>query len=91
MSDKKNILICSHAMEIGGAERSLLDLLYSFDYELYNVDLFLYRHSGEWMKNILQSTNLLPENSKYSLLLVPMSDLVKNKKWNLLLFRMLGK
>lgn len=78
-------------MEIGGAERSLLDLLYSFDYESYKVDLFLYRHSGEWMKDIPQSTNLLPENSKYSSLFVPMSDLVNNKKWDVLLLRLLGK
>lgn len=28
----KNILIISHAMEIGGAERALLGLLYSIDY-----------------------------------------------------------
>lgn len=88
---KRSVLICSHAMEIGGAERSLLDLLYSFNYELYNIDLFLYRHSGEWMKDIPPNTNLLPENSKYASLLVPMSTLVKNKKWDVLLFRLLGK
>lgn len=88
---KKNILICSHAMEIGGAERSLLDLLYSFDYDSYNVDLFLYRHSGEWLKDIPSNTNLLPENSKYASLLIPMRMLVKGKKWDILFLRLLGK
>ena len=33
-------------MEIGGIERSLLGLLDSFDYDKYDVDLFLYGHHG---------------------------------------------
>ena len=39
--EKKKIIIVSHAMEIGGAERSLLGLLNSFDYQKYEIDLFL--------------------------------------------------
>lgn len=42
----KSLLIISHAMEIGGAERALLGLLYSIDYTKYKVDLFLCRHEG---------------------------------------------
>ena len=41
---KKSILIFSHAMEIGGAERALLGLLENINYEEYDVDLFLMRH-----------------------------------------------
>ena len=29
---KKKIIVISHGLEIGGAERALLGLLYSFDY-----------------------------------------------------------
>lgn len=36
------------SMFIGGAERSLLGLLDSFDSEKYDVDLFLYRHEGDF-------------------------------------------
>lgn len=43
------ILIFSQAMELGGVERSLLGLLDSIDYDHYDVDLFLMRHSGELM------------------------------------------
>lgn len=91
MDNKKSILICSHAMEIGGAERSLLDLLYTFDYEKYDVDLFLYRHSGEWLKDIPEKVNLLPELDKYSSLLVPMTELIGNKQFGLLVGRFAGR
>lgn len=91
MDNKKSILICSHAMEIGGAERSLLDLLYTFDYEKYDVDLFLYRHSGEWLKDIPKKVNLLPESVKYSSLLVPMTELIGKKQFGLLAGRFAGR
>ena len=78
-------------MEIGGAERSLLDLLYTFDYEKYNVDLFLYRHSGEWLKDIPKRANLLSESKKYSSLLVPMTQLIKRGQFDVLLGRFIGK
>lgn len=91
MDNKKSILICSHAMEIGGAERSLLDLLYTFDYEKYDVDLFLYRHSGEWLKDIPKKVNLLPESAKYSSLLVPITELIGKKQFGLLVGRFAGR
>ena len=37
----KNVLIISHCMEIGGAERALLGLLGAFDYNEYNVETVL--------------------------------------------------
>jgi hypothetical protein len=40
----KKILIVSHAMEIGGAERALLGLLENVDPARVSVDLFLLRH-----------------------------------------------
>lgn len=91
MNSKKSVLICSHAMEIGGVERSLLDLLYTFDYGKYYVDLFLYRHSGEWLKDIPKKVNLLPESAKYSSLMVPMKELIGKKKFGLLAGRFAGR
>lgn len=91
MENKKNILICSHAMEIGGAERSLLDLLYTLDYSNYNIDLFLYRHSGEWLKDIPNEVNLLHESPKYSSLLVPIKSLIAKKQFGILFSRLTGK
>ena len=55
---KKKIIVISHGLEIGGAERALLGLLYSFDYMRYDVDLFLMHHQGELMEYIPQQVNL---------------------------------
>ena len=86
----KNILIISHAMEIGGAERALLGLLYSIDYTKYKVDLFLCRHDGELLKEIPKDVNLLDTNqSRY--LAIPMKLLLKEKAFKMLYGRLKAK
>ena len=62
------------AMHLGGAERSLIGLLESFDYSKVDVDLFLNRHEGELLGDIPEQVNLIPENSKY----VSLTDPIKN-------------
>lgn len=63
-------------MEIGGAERALLGLLEALNKKKYQVDLFLLRHAGPFMQFIPEGVNLLPENSKYSDLGVPIQDVL---------------
>lgn len=59
---KKQILIVfTGEMELGGIERSLIGLLDSIDYELYEVDLFLYGHHGPLFSLINPKVNILPE------------------------------
>lgn len=88
---KKKILIFSHAMEIGGAERALLGLLNSFDYSKYEVDLFLLKHSGELMPLIPEKVNLLPEVPSYSVIMMPMVIALKSGQIDVLLGRLIGK
>ena len=57
----RDILVVSHGMEIGGAESALLGLLMSFDYSEYNVDLFLFHHTGELMKYIPKQVKRLSQ------------------------------
>lgn len=86
----KKVLIISHAMEIGGAERALLGLLNSFDYNYYQVDLFLCRHEGEIFNQIPEQVNILPMNqAKY--LATPMKNLIKEKIFKMLYGRLKGK
>ena len=54
------IFIAIQYLEIGGAERSLIGLLNALDYSRCQVDLFVYRHSGEFMNLIPKEVNLLP-------------------------------
>lgn len=87
----KKILIFSHALEIGGAERALLGLLEAIDTTKYEVDLFLMRHSGELMKYIPENINLLPENKKYSCLAISFSEVIKRGEFRVAFGRFKGK
>ena len=88
---KHTILIFSQAMELGGVERSLLGLLDSIDYDRYDVDLFLMRHSGELMPYLNPKANLLPELAQYASLAVPMASLIKSGRLGVLCGRLSGK
>ena len=86
----KKILIFSHAMELGGAERALLGLLEAIDTTKYSVDLFLMRHQGELLKYIPDNVNLLPENKKYSCLAIPMKEVIRQRQFGVAFGRIKG-
>ena len=88
--EKKKIIIVSHAMEIGGAERSLLGLLISFDYQKYEIDLFLCRQTGELLSFIPKEVNVLPVN-KARYLAVPMQNLLTQLEFKILYGRLKAK
>ena len=88
---KHTILIFSQAMELGGLERSLLGLLDAIDYDRYDVDLFLMRHSGELMPYLNPKAKLLPEIPQYASLAVPKASLVKSGQLGVLRGRLKGK
>lgn len=87
----KKILIFSHAMEIGGAERALIGLLETIDTTKYQVDLFLMRHEGELLKYIPEGIHLLPEKKQYSCLAVPFGHVLKRGCFGVAAGRFLGK
>lgn len=73
----KQILIVSHAMELGGAERSLLGLLNVLDPKRYKIDLFLLRHEGELLEYIPEYVHVLPKVAAYTVLARPMKDTLR--------------
>ena len=83
MSTKKHILINTHYMPIGGAERALLGLLSVFDYERFDVDLMINRHEGELLDKIPERVNVLPENEVYRLVLGPLSESLKSRNFKI--------
>lgn len=87
---KKRIFIAIQYLEIGGAERALIGLLSSLDYTKYEVDLFVYRHSGEFMKFIPDEVNLLPEIKKYTTLSRPIKEIVKEGYIDIVIGRVLA-
>lgn len=74
---KKKVLILSHALELGGAERSLIGLLDALDPEMWDVDLFLLRHAGELLSSVPEHITLLPEVKAYTVLARPMKQTLK--------------
>lgn len=87
----KSILIFSHAMELGGAEKALLGLLETIDTEKYHVDLFLMRHVGELYKYIPSGIHVLPEKPEYASLAVPIVDVLCKGQFRVLFGRLKGK
>lgn len=88
---KKSLLIVSHALELGGAERSLVGLLDALDPEIWDVDLFLLRHEGELMEHIPPYVHLLPQISAYTVLARPMKDTLLEGHVLLTAARLAGK
>lgn len=88
---RKRLLILSHAMELGGAERSLAGLLQALDPALWDIDLFLLRHEGELMEAIPPSVRLLPEIPAYTVLARPMKDTLREGHFLLTAARLVGK
>jgi glycosyltransferase involved in cell wall biosynthesis len=80
-NNRKKILITMYSMQIGGAERSLIGLLNSFDYRNYDVSLMVYQHQGEFMKYIPKEVNLLPYEPRYDVFEVPIKKLLYSKKF----------
>ncbi|MCD7900832.1 MAG: glycosyltransferase [Bacteroides sp.] len=78
-------------MEIGGAERSLIGLLNTFDTNSYEIDLFIHNHQGEFMPLIPKTVNLLKEEPKYTTLERPIIDIVKEGFWDIAFGRLCAK
>ena len=87
----RKILISSFDMEIGGVERSLISMLENFDYDNNEVDLMLYRHTGDFFKLLPNKHNLLPENKKYTSFRKSIAELFKEGEILLGISRVIGK
>ena len=87
----KKILIIHSNLELGGAETSLLGLLYSLDYSRVSVDLLLYEHIGELLSLVPEKVNILPEQPRYKALMSPISVAVKQGHVGIAAARVLSK
>jgi glycosyltransferase involved in cell wall biosynthesis len=78
---KKHILFILYNLEIGGAEKSLISLLNTIDYSRYDVDVFLYQHKGELIKQLPHEVRLLPEIKVYTTFDMSIQQTVKVGHW----------
>lgn len=91
MSKKRRIFIALHYLELGGVETSLIGLLHALDYSHYEVDVFLYRHSGELLPHVPKLARLLPERSVYAHLEQPIITTLLHGHLRLALARLRAK
>jgi len=87
----KRILIASFDMEVGGVERSLISLLSNFDYEHHEIDLMLYRHTGDFLNLIPPQTNLLAESKAYKTFRMSIREIIQSGNGRIGFARILAK
>ncbi len=78
MKKKRILIVFTGAMEIGGIERSLIGLLDSFDYNKYEVDLFLYGHHGPLYPYINEKVTILNECNELAYLRESLGSKIKH-------------
>ena len=59
---KKKLLFVIPNLGVGGAEKSLVNLLNELDYDKYEVDLFLMSKTGIFLEQVPKEVNVLPES-----------------------------
>ncbi|WP_141504032.1 glycosyltransferase [Paenibacillus luteus] len=62
---KKKLLFVMNNLNCGGAEKSLISLLQTMDYSQYEVDLFLFKHEGMFLKKLPAEVNILEAPAFY--------------------------
>jgi len=77
----KKILIVGMALNVGGAEKSLVNLLNLIDYTEYRVDLLLFQKRGSFLKQVPEQVNFI-EQREVTILYQSWKDTLKmpNKK-----------
>ena len=86
----RKVLISSFDMEVGGVERSLVSLLSNFDYFDNEVDLMLYRHTGDFMNLLSDKHKLLPEVKEYAMYRKSIKETFEDKLYVLAITRILA-
>lgn len=61
----KKIVFIMNNLNCGGAEKALVSLLQQLDYSQYEVDLYLFRREGIFLKQLPAEVNLLPAPANY--------------------------
>ncbi|MGL4570226.1 MAG: glycosyltransferase [Clostridium sp.] len=88
---KKEIIIIADSLGIGGIEKSLVNMLNEFDYDLFNVDLMLYEKSGELIHSLNKNVNLLEERSICKTFAMPIKEVIRNGYINIAYGRIVAK
>ena len=91
---KKNLLFVMSNLRCGGAEKSLISLLQTIDYNLYNVDLQLFSVEGLFLKQINSKVTILPPIEEYHYFDMSLSTALfqafKKRRWDIIFNRIIA-
>lgn len=89
MSNKRNILFVNGHLNVGGVERSLVDVLKHFDFEKFNVDLLLLEDTGDYLSEIPQQVNVILKDTRnaYGSFVATCWRNIKTRNWFCLEYR----
>lgn len=85
----KKLLFVAGSLRIGGIERSLVNLLNELDYSKYEVDLFLYSNTGEYITDVPKEVRFINRSKFLHLLGLTMSEVKATRNIVLIFFRAL--
>ncbi|MFH5186069.1 glycosyltransferase [Paenibacillus sp. TAB 01] len=74
---KTKLLFVMNRLTCGGAEKSLISLLETIDYDRYEVDLFLFKHEGLFLNKLPEQVHLLPEPPNYKYFDMPIKQALR--------------
>lgn len=88
----KKVLIVSSSLSTGGLEKALINFCDNFDYEKYEVDLYLFNDGRDLINKLNKNVNLLQDSPYYSLVYnksfgFSVKSLLKQRKLGLALYR----
>jgi glycosyltransferase involved in cell wall biosynthesis len=87
----KKVLLASFDMEVGGVERSLIHLLNHFNLQAVELELFLYRHAGDFLNMLPDHIVLLPEVKEYTSFRKSIKTVMQEKQFRLAISRLKAK
>lgn len=89
---KKKLLFIIPNLNSGGAEKALLSLLQTLDFDAYEVDLLLFKKEGIFLNQLPKEVHLLPEPKNYNYFDMPLvkavTELVLKLKFKVLFYRL---
>lgn len=64
---KKKLLFVIPSLDAGGAEKSLINLLTQFDFQKYEVDLFLFKNSGLFLNSLPSEVKIIAHHKSFAI------------------------
>jgi glycosyltransferase involved in cell wall biosynthesis len=80
---KKKILFVNGHLNVGGVEKSLIDVLKSFNYNLYEIDLVLFEELGDYASEVPKEVNIIfyDLTKTYGPIKQCLLDNIKTRNW----------